>query len=359
MLTHVGLALLLLTLNNAPEDNPETVLGQRLAALGAIVGYEHRFDARANRFETSTCIQTVDFVNTDVQADTLLELQKLPRLISVSFLHSRLPTDGWAIIAKLPALTRVTFTGSQIDEKGFAKLGANHKLAIIRLSDVALDSAALDALSQISSLKELGFYSCNLPTRSLSKIISMSSLEELDLNATHIDFDSVSFASNASLKSLALRRMDASDNIIRATNLPDTLRSLDISYNRHISDAAVNRLVSLRPELELLDISGTAISNESVASLRRLRNLVSLRLDDVPLTDACCKDLSHLQRLEWLSISGTQITDRGTAQLESLGNLAGITAYDTSITVDGKERLEQSIAGLHVAIGKKRGLPSR
>jgi hypothetical protein len=99
-----------------------------------------------------------------------------------------------------------------------------------------------------------------------------------------------------------------------------------------------------------------SISDESVVSLHPLRNLDSLHLEDMPLTDACCNDLSRLKHLQWLSIKGTRITDKGAAQLQALSNLTCLTAYETLITEEGKARLEQAIPGLDVTIGMEKGM---
>lgn len=100
-------------------------------------------------------------------------------------------------------------------------------------------------------------------------------------------------------------------------------------------------MLSEFPELEMLCLSETKITDAGLAHLPPLRNLRVLMLDNTDISDAALELLRQFPRLEYLYLSNTKITDEGLEHLDSLSNLHLLDLDGTRITDAGLEHLHQ------------------
>lgn len=113
-----------------------------------------------------------------------------------------------------------------------------------------------------------------------------------------------------------------------------TIRSADFA------DADCARLTSM-PDLESLDLSGTSITNDSLATLAQLKSLRTLKLSGTVVTDAGLAALAEAPALEDLSLARCPLdtlTESGVGQLVSLTSL---DLMDTQITDDAGAALSK------------------
>lgn len=106
--------------------------------------------------------------------------------------------------------------------------------------------------------------------------------------------------------------------------------------------AAIEKLISLgiivspvAKEKNLLDVSAInypAFDNSKVALLAELSdNIVWLRLDNTAVTDEALSQIGKLKNLVRLNVSGAQISSAGIASLQSLQNLEYINIVNTKV----------------------------
>jgi hypothetical protein len=105
-----------------------------------------------------------------------------------------------------------------------------------------------------------------------------------------------------------------------------------------ISDADLAPLKDL-PELDKLNLYGTAVSDAGINQLKGLEVLYSLNLGDTRVTDAGLAHLKNLPSLEVLGLIGTQVTDNGLAELKSLPALHWLNLTLTRVTDAGLKHL--------------------
>jgi Planctomycete cytochrome C/Leucine Rich repeat len=109
------------------------------------------------------------------------------------------------------------------------------------------------------------------------------------------------------------------------------------------SDADVERLLAVRENITVLDLSRAPITDRALAAIGRMTNLQSLRLDGTAITDAGVAALAPLHRLTTLNLNRTRVTDLGLASLRRLTSLKKVNLWDTAVTAEG-------VGALHAAL---------
>ncbi|MDP3069496.1 MAG: c-type cytochrome domain-containing protein [Opitutaceae bacterium] len=109
------------------------------------------------------------------------------------------------------------------------------------------------------------------------------------------------------------------------------------------TDADIERLLAVRENLTVLDLTRAPITDRAFAAIGRLTNLQSLRLDHTGITDAGAAALAPLQQLTSLNLNGTRVTDQGLEPLRRLKALRKIYLWETAVTAEGVKTLQASL----------------
>ena len=104
-----------------------------------------------------------------------------------------------------------------------------------------------------------------------------------------------------------------SDEDLRHLRSLGQIRTLYL-WGTQIGDAGVENLVGL-VEMRRLGLQHTQITDSGVERLRSLRNLDTLTIAETRVSDRCVQALTSLQKLTYLDVSYTQISERGIGQL--------------------------------------------
>jgi len=88
-----------------------------------------------------------------------------------------------------------------------------------------------------------------------------------------------------------------------------------IAEHTRITGAALETIAGFR-ELEILDLTGTQITDDGLRDLASLSKLRQLWLGQTAVTDAGLEHLKGLTNLEMLDVSGTQVTVEGFQRLK-------------------------------------------
>ena len=117
----------------------------------------------------------------------------------------------------------------------------------------------------------------------------------------------------------------------------NTLFRLDLSGSR-VTDEHLASVAGI-PNVAHLDLSRTAVTDQGVAAICQLPSLHTLDLTSTPVTDDGLQYLAFLPKLSSLTLEGTAITDDGMAELARLPGLHALDLDRTAITPDGLDRL--------------------
>lgn len=246
-------------------------------------------------------LQMVDWVAVNAVPEDLERMTGLRRLRELRLpgpLWNRNADGGKDLSKQLQFLAPV----STLEKLTFS----DHFLDRIRFRD-----AGLDTIAPLTGLRELALRQAEIKGPGLRHFVNLESLD-------------VTLCPLADLQSIAgmtrLRRLWAGDTFI--ANL-----------------APISNLTAL----EDLDLHGTAIRDDSVPHLARLKKLRRLDLQGTSITDAAIDTLSQLTELESLNLYRTQISNAGLARLARLTRLRDIDVRYTRVTASGYEALRAAL----------------
>ena len=140
---------------------------------------------------------------------------------------------------------------------------------------------------------------------------SFPNLESLDLSHTHVTDLGLGFVAK-------LRK----------------LRSLNLYFAEHVTEAGVARLHELK-SLERLNLRGARMSDSGMEFMSHLPNLRELDIGVTQITDTSLEHLEGLQHLETLALGGNRIGHVGLVFLQSLPSLKNLDLSGAQITDSG------------------------
>ena len=93
------------------------------------------------------------------------------------------------------------------------------------------------------------------------------------------------------------------------------------------------------------------ISDEGLKNLEHMTELSYLPLSHTKVTDAGLEYLLRFQKLETLELDGTKISDAGLMHLAKFPALANLSVFDTPVTLEAIERLQNVLPNCSIHWG--------
>ena len=189
----------------------------------------------------------------------------------------------------------------------------------------------------------------------LACVTGLHHLRNLWLKVKFTDDDVGFLKSLTTLELLDLSGTRLSDQ--RLTDLRNLvhLKHLMLPRSRDITDAGLANLAALT-ELETLHLDGTGVRGEGLKHLQRMKKLKELYLENTRLDDNGLAIIGSLRSLTWLELAGTEVTDAGLPKLDGLSHLGWLGVRDTKVTRAGGERLHARLPTLDIQypLGQRR-----
>lgn len=113
----------------------------------------------------------------------------------------------------------------------------------------------------------------------------------------------------------------------------------------------LHQLSPLSSQVTWLDLSGTAISDSSLAAISGFENLTRLHLSQTDIKNSSLQHLKNLPHLEYLNLYGTTISDEGLDNLTGLQSLHSLYIWQTDVTETGVEQLKSQLPNLQIDTG--------
>lgn len=124
-----------------------------------------------------------------------------------------------------------------------------------------------------------------------------------------------------------------------------------VSLRGKLGDADFARLAPILPHLVTVDLSGTKVTDQSVATLKTATRLRRLRLAETAVTDAAMEVIIGMPALESLNLYGTAVTDAGVEKLKAMKNLRSLYLWQTSVSPEMVEVLRKELPECQVVTG--------
>jgi len=120
-----------------------------------------------------------------------------------------------------------------------------------------------------------------------------------------------------------------------------------VSYRKDFNDESLVILKDASNDITELDLSATAITDDSAIILGQFVSLKSLKLNQTSITDSALPEIQMLNQLEILNLHSTAVTDAGIKNLEPMSSLKNVYLWNTKVTEAAARSLEESLIKKH------------
>jgi len=218
------------------------------------------------------------------------------------------PTNALRYLVALPKLQSVTLRGMSLPTDDIAPLARLTTLKALVFEDTPIDDMGIDHLLGLQQLEYLDLTGRGITDEGATKLNKLVQLEFLFLKATSV-----------SLLSVGRFKYDREELVLRIHPMPDdekpvvdwfSQKGAEVGFNEHgkvrlvdlasikkVTDADIFQLRWFS-HLEVLDLRGTAATDESVETLCRLKKLTSLDVGSTSISEEkvaeLIKALPHL-----------------------------------------------------------------
>lgn len=143
-----------------------------------------------------------------------------------------------------------------------------------------------------------------------------------------------------------------------AVNLPQYLSVEWISTYHKTTDAEVEQILHIAPNVVEVDLSRTKVTDDGLEHIGKLGRLTHLNLNRTAVTDAGVKHLGELRGLEWLNLYGTEVSDASLPELAKHKKLKALYIWNTKITGEGADKLRKVLPDAKI-VGETEARASR
>jgi hypothetical protein len=260
--------------------------------------------------------------NAQVTDEAVAVLAQIPDLEVLEIGGGEVTEQGLVHLKNLPRLRELAISGSGITDHGLKILAENNpRLTRLDLSGANITDEGLNFVGQIRGLRGLKLYATKTTDAGLAHLRGLNELEALEPADTMTDEGLTYFA-----------------NCKR-------LYSLDLQYCREISDRGIE-IVSHFSSLRRLQLLGTGITDEGLASLRRLKYLEYLGLTDTRVTGRGFEQWPDSPSLSELHIARVELAPSTLDSLARFDDLRFLWIYQTPIEKDESWRKLSALKNL-------------
>lgn len=149
----------------------------------------------------------------------------------------------------------------------------------------------------------------------------------------------------------AIGKIEKIGGAVRKISANEDAKDVDFHLSgKSLTDEGLAHVAELENVL-WLNLKDTAISDQGLQHLKGLKELKKLHLERTGITDLGLTHLSGLSNLEYLNLYGTNITDAGIEQLSNLKNLKRLYLWKSGVSEDGANKLKESLPDLVINLG--------
>ena len=130
---------------------------------------------------------------------------------------------------------------------------------------------------------------------------------------------------------------------------------LEVDYHLAGSSISDEHLAPLKdlPNVVHLNLGNTGITDAGLKNIEGLATLTSLHLENTKITDGALAHLKGLAGLTYLNLYNTPVSDAGLAHLKGLAKLEKLFVWQTKVTETGVKDLQKSLPNVKVDTGWK------
>jgi RNA polymerase sigma factor (sigma-70 family) len=316
--------------------------------------------------ERLPALEVLGLNGTRVDDPDMKSISRLPNLKWLDLEETRVDNQGLACLARTKSLETLLLSRTRVTDAGLAHLRGLTSLKDLNLRSLNAGDAGMQHLSGLTSLEALTPPD-HTTDAGLAAIGGMTNLKRLALQSTRAT--GAGLAHVKGLKDLCLELpCEVTDADLEKVAQIEGLTGLWLQHSPAVTDAGLAQLKSLTSLREVL-LSGLKVSREAYSVLQAwpelhilhlrpakelgraqdgtswlkyvegLPDLAVLSLDDTDVTDDDLKSLRTLPALRRLNLSETSVTDAGLVRLKECRLLDWLDIQSTRITEAGLAQL--------------------
>jgi Leucine-rich repeat (LRR) protein len=264
---------------------------------------EKTTDADLEEFAGCRSLRSLDVTSGHITDKSLERISKFNSLASISIKNAAITDAGLVHLSNL-GLVSLELTNCNITDAGLSHLAKLNGLSTLNLADTRITGAGLTQIADNIPIRELTLDRCAVSDAHCHEFARLKYLDSLSLNGTAITDKGLSqFVSALDLSSLHLKDTEVDGTGLQ---LNRSIQVLDLSNSR-VTDESIQSLISLT-ELAWLSLSNTKITDKAIEHLVQIQKLAHLDLSRTQVSDAGVAKLAKIASPQWLDLSGTSIT---------------------------------------------------
>src|SRR6266849_9017224 len=148
----------------------------------------------------------------------------------------------------------------------------------------------------------------------------------------------------------AIAQIEKAGGSVRQIAQNDEHREVDFHLGASCTDQQLAPLAKIK-NIVSLNLGKTSVTDAGLAYVKPLTGLVQLHLEQTKITDKGLAQLKGLENLSYLNLHGTAVSDAGLGQLTGLKNLRNLYVWQTKVTDEGIKKLKQALPGVDIEKG--------
>ena len=309
------------------ESGPNEAISQEAAlkraldwlfSVGAQVSVEGNVPVRstAEALAAGKPISYLVFDQLSIKDEDLAHLAAFPDLGTLSLARCGIGDAGLIHIGRLRKLVWVDLTETKASDYGLRALTASPGLRTVTIRGPQITAQALETIAQLPSLATLNWEGMPIDAKSLRHLQRLKNLGHLNLG-TCPDFNDECAEAVAGISSLgslwAMRSQIGSRGLAKLATLPG-VQSLNLDGDQNVTDDCGVHFAAF-PLLQNLNLSYTQLGDRGLTEVLKNSSINWLRLTGTPVTDTSVATLSRATQLAGLDLENTQLTAAGVKQL--------------------------------------------
>lgn len=245
-------------------------------------------------------------------------------------------------VRQMKKLVSLDFSGSRITDAGCSEIGGLQNLESVDLSGTLVTDTTLHRLADLPELKRLKLAGTGITNAGLKELAVVTLSGELDLSSTLVTGDGLRSLNGSEVSVLRLADTKIKDDDLESLKSWPRLHTIDLSGMLVTGSG----LTQIHPPGRhfALNLSGSAVSDETVVYLAQIPNLSVLSLAETEISGATLTTLATCS-LYSLDLAGTTISDDGMISVCSLPQLTSLDLTGAVISSAGWNTLANSGIG--------------
>lgn len=220
--------------------------------------------------------EELDFSAINVTDKEMPEIAQFRRMKKLDLGHAKVSDKGLQLLAGMP-LTELSVAGTEISDKGLDTVATMKDLVKLDLTECDITNSGIAKLTALPKLVILNVAKTKVDDHGVVLMEKIESLGKIDLTGCRVTDESLKVVSRMRLSTVLFEKCPITGYGIRKNLRSDTLKKISLDACP-IRDSDLPWIAQAVPNLTVLDIAGTQISDQGLSELVKLKRLNTVKV---------------------------------------------------------------------------------